>query len=87
MLLVNDPTYKTNNRWRSVNAHAKNGAVTVLLSLLPMKAANTSIMHKNDQVTGQLPFLKDHKSMTLHWRSCQEWGSDRVAISFANKSC
>jgi len=67
--LVNYHTYKTTNLWRSVSAHAKNGAVTVLLSLLPIKAASTSVMHNNDQVTGELPYLQDHKSLMLCWRS------------------
>jgi len=35
--LVNYCTYMTRNRWRSVDAHAKNGVVTVLLSLWPIK--------------------------------------------------
>jgi len=43
-------------------------------------------MHNNDQVTGELPYLQDHKSLTLRWRTCQEWGGDRVAILFANKN-
>jgi len=61
--------FMTRNRWRSVDAHAQNGAVTVLLSLLPIQAANTSVMHNNDQVSGELPYLQDHKSLTLRWRS------------------
>ena len=63
-----DITYsgcKAKNRSRSVDAHAKTGAVTLLLSLLPIEAANTSVMHNNDQVTGDLPYLQDHKSLTL----------------------
>ena len=84
--LVNYRTYKTINRWRSIEAHAKNRTVTVLLSLLPIKAANTSVMHKNDQVTCELRYLQDHKSLTLRWRACWEWGGDRIASSFANKS-
>jgi len=68
--LVNYRTYKTTNRWRSVDADAKNGAVTVFLSLLPIQAANMSVMHNNDQVTCELPYLQDHKSLTLRWRSC-----------------
>jgi len=65
---MNYHTDMTRNRWRSVDAHAKNGAVTVLLSYLPINAANTSVMHKNDQVTGELTYLQDHKSLTLCWR-------------------
>jgi len=67
--VVNYRTYKTTNRWRSVDPHAENGAVTVLLSLLPIEAANTSIMHNNDQGTSELPYLQDHKLLTLHWCS------------------
>jgi len=62
---------KAKNRWRSVDAYAKNGAVTVLQSLLPIKAANTTVMHINAQVTGDLPYLHDHKLLTLRWRSFQ----------------
>jgi hypothetical protein len=79
--------YTAKDRWRSVDAHAKNGAVTVLLSLLPVKAANTTVMHNNDQVTGELPDIQDHKSLTLRWRSCLQWGGDHIVISFTNKSC
>jgi len=62
---------KADNRWRSVDAHAKNGALTVLLSLLPIEAANTSVMHNIDQVTGELLYLQHHKSLTLRWCSFQ----------------
>jgi len=68
--LVNYCTYKTTNCWCSVDAHAKNGAVTVLLPVLLINAANTWVMHNNDQVTGELPYLQDHKLLTLRWRSC-----------------
>jgi len=43
-------------------------------------------MHNNNQVTGYLPYLQDQKSLMLRWRSCKEWGDDRVAIFFANTS-
>jgi hypothetical protein len=55
--LVNYCTYKTTNWWRSSDAHVKNGVVTMLLSLLPIQAANTSVMQNNDQVTGELPYF------------------------------
>ena len=57
------PRCKTKNRWSSVKAHAMNGVVTVLLTLLPIKAAKTSVMHNNDQVTGELQYLQHHKSL------------------------
>ena len=37
----------------------------MLLSLSPLKAANTSDMNNNAQVTGELPYLQDHKSLML----------------------
>ena len=43
------PRCKAKNCWYSVNTHSQNGAVTVLLSLLPIKAANTSLMHNCDE--------------------------------------
>jgi len=67
--LVNYRTCKTTNHWRSVDTHAENGAVTGLLSVFPIQAANMSIMHNNDQVTSGLPYLEDLKSLTLRWRS------------------
>jgi hypothetical protein len=45
--------------------HDKNGAVTVLLPLLPIKVSNMAVMHNNDQVTRQLTYLQDHKSLKL----------------------
>jgi hypothetical protein len=63
--LVNDRTYITTNLWRSIDAHSKIGAITMMLSLLPIKAPNKSVMHYNVQVTGELPYLQDHKSLTL----------------------
>jgi hypothetical protein len=65
MSLVNYRTYKTTNRCLSVDAHVKNGAVTVWLFLLPIKAANTLVMHNNYQVTIEIPYLQDHKSLGL----------------------
>jgi len=69
--LFNDHPYKTTNHWRCIVAHSQHGAVTILQSLLPMKAANTSVMHNSDLITVQLPYLQDHKLLTLHWRSFQ----------------
>jgi hypothetical protein len=36
----------------------------MLLSLLPIHAANTSVMHNNDQVTGELPYLLHEKLLS-----------------------
>jgi len=47
------------NHWRSIDTHFQNGAVTVLLTVLPIKAANTSVMDSSNQINGQLPYWKD----------------------------
>jgi len=79
------PRYKSKNHWRSVDAHFQNGAVTAFLSLSPTKAANISVMQNSEQITFEIPYLQDQKSLTLHWRSF--WGdcSDVVASIFASK--
>jgi len=41
------------------------------------------IMHCNDQIASELPYLQDHESLTLRWRSYSEWGKEPVALSFA----
>ena len=51
-------TQKTKNHWSSVYAHSQNGAVTVLLFFLAIKAANTLLMPNNNQITIQLPYLQ-----------------------------
>ena len=81
--LFNDHTYKNTNCWLSVDAHSQNAMVTVLLSLLPPKATNTSVMENSIQINIQWPYLQDHKVLTLQWCSFSEWGGDRVAVSFA----
>ena len=43
----------------------------MLLCLSPIKAAHTSVMNNNDQVTGELPYLQDHKLLMLWWCSFQ----------------
>jgi len=61
--------------------------VTVLLFQLLIQAANASVMHNSDQLTFQLPYLPDQKSLMLGSRSFSQWGSDRAAGSIAYKSC
>jgi len=80
-------TGKTTNRWRSVDTHPQNGVVTIQVYLLPIQAANMSVMHNSDQITVQWPYLQDHKSLTLCWRSISEWGGNGIGDSFAYKSC
>jgi hypothetical protein len=56
---------KRKNVSLSVDADAKNGVATPVSSLLPLKAANTSVMDNNDQLTGELPDLQEYKLLTL----------------------
>jgi len=66
---INYPRGKAKYRWRSIEAHSKNGAITMLLSLSPITAANMSVMNNSDQITGVLPYLQDHELLTLDWWS------------------
>jgi len=70
-----------------MDAHFHNGAVTLPVSFLPIKAANTLVMHNSEQISFQLPYLKDLKSLMLSWHSFPECGSDRVTLSYALKCC
>jgi len=68
---INYPRCEAKNRWCTVDAHSQNGAVTLLLSFLPIKAANTSLMHNSNQITVYLLYLQNHKSLKHCWRSFQ----------------
>jgi len=62
---INYAKYKGKNSWCSVDPHSKSGAVLMVLSLLPIKAAITSIMNDSDEIPGELRYLQDHN----HWHS------------------
>jgi len=66
---TNYPRCKVKNRWHCIDALSQNAAVTVLLSLLPIRAANASVMHNSNRITVWLPYLQHHKSLTLRWPS------------------
>ena len=53
------PRWKAKNHWCSVDTHFQTGAVTMSLSLLPIKASNMSVIPNSDQITFQLPYLQD----------------------------
>jgi hypothetical protein len=59
-------TYKTKNSGCSVVAHFQNGAVTMLLAVLPIMDAKTTLMLNSDSITSQLPYLQDKKLLALH---------------------
>jgi len=86
-LPANYLTYITKNCWYSIDAHLQNVALTVLAALLAIKDANTLVMHNSKQITVQLPYLQDVKSLTLHWHSYGECVIDCVAFSFAYRGC
>jgi len=56
------------NHWSLHAGYFQNWAVTVMLSILPIKAANMLIMHNSDKITIKLPYLQDQNSLMLFWR-------------------
>jgi len=87
ILNTNHPRGKATNRWCSIDAHSQHEVVTLSLSLLPIKPANTSVMHKSYPITVQLPHLHDHKSLTHCWQAFSEWGSDRDTTGCVDQGC
>jgi len=83
----NGLTFKIKNCWRSIDAHFQNMAVTLLISLLPTKAAHTLVMDNSKQIGFQLTYLPQKISLTLRWRSVSECGCYRAAVSFAYNGC
>jgi len=83
----NGLTYKIKNRWRSIDAHFQNVALTLSISLLPIKAVHTLVMDNSEQIGFQLTYLPQKILLTLHWRSVSECGRYRAAVSFAFKGC
>jgi len=69
--LLNYLTYKTKNRWCSVDAQFQNGAGSVLLTLLPIMPANTAFMNGLNQSPCRLPMMQDQKILMLRW--CSLW--------------
>jgi len=81
------PGWKTKNHWCSVEAQFQDGAGSVPLFLLPPNAANTSFMDVCNKSLLKCPKMQSWKLWMLCWYSLSEWGSDRVAFSFASKGC
>jgi len=79
--------------WRSVDSlltlcwRSLLGEATPTLTILPIKAANTSIMDKCRSAALGWYKMQHTKSLTLCWRSFSAWGCDPVAFAFANKDC
>jgi len=82
--LPNYLIYKTNNCGGSIDAW---GVVALTQTILPIKAANTSIMGKCRSTALGLYMMQHPKSFTLCWRSFSDWGCDHVAISCGHNGC
>jgi len=77
--LNNYLTYKTKNCGCSVDTHFQNQAGSVLLSLLPIKAAYTSFINVWNKSPLRIPKMPEQKSLMVQWLSFSGWG--RVCIS------
>jgi len=55
--------------------------------ILPIKAANTSIMGKCRSTALGLFKMEHPKLLLLCWHSFSDWGCDHVAFSFAHQGC
>jgi len=81
----NNLTYRTKNRWRSIDTHFQNGAVSLILSLLGWNTANTSFMIVCILSPSRLLMMQDQKSLTRRWLSCSGWGKEHVSLVFSYK--
>ena len=63
------------------------GVAVSTKTILPIQAANTSIMGICPSTALGLYMMQHPKSLTLCWRSFSDWGCDHVAISFVHNSC
>ena len=81
--LYNYLTYKTENRWYSIDAYFQNGAASVSLSLLLWNVTNTSFMIVCIQLLPRLPMMQDQTSYMRRWLSCSGWGRQHVSLVFS----
>jgi hypothetical protein len=82
--LTNYLIYKTKTCRCSVDAW---GVAVLRQTILPIQAANTSIMGKCHSTALGLYKMQHTKLLTLCWRSFSDWGWDHVAICFAHNGC
>jgi len=73
-------SYRTKNRWCSVDAYFQNGAVGMSLSPLRWNRANTSFMIVAIQSPPPLPMIQEQQSLIRHRLSCSGWGMERVSV-------
>ena len=79
------PIYKTEDCWRSVDAHFQDGVKNILCTVLAEKGAITLYMQYCYEVTLWLPKMQDQQSLRLHWGSFTGWGRERATVVFATK--
>jgi len=77
--------YMTRNCWGTVDGHIQDGAWSVPLLFLTLKAANILFMDVCNQSPLRWTKMQSQKSLMLSWRSFSEWGNDHVAVFFAYK--
>jgi hypothetical protein len=63
------PRYVAKNCWRSIDAHFHDGAGSVSLFVLPIKAANTSFLARHNLSPCILSKIHYQQSWMLFWRS------------------
>jgi len=63
------------------------GVATMTLTILPIKAANTSIMGTGRTIALGLLKMQHTKSLTLCWRSFSDCDCDHVVVCFAYRGC
>ena len=80
------PRCHTKNRWCSVDPHFQNGAGSVSLFILRIKAADTSCMNVYIQLLLGLPKVQDQKSLTLSWLLFSGWGREQFSLVFDHES-
>jgi len=79
--------------WRSLDAvltlcwRSFRGVTVSTNTILPIKATNTSIMHKCHSTALGLYKMQHTKSLTLCWRSFSDRCCNHVTISFAQNGC
>jgi len=73
--LTNYLVYKFQNHYHFCDDYFQNGAVTMSVALLLIKAAIILVTHECMHIPFQIPYLHYQKSLTLCWRSVSGGGN------------
>jgi len=65
-----------------MDAHSRNGAASVSLSLLLVYAVHNTFMNGCIHLPLSLPNIEDQKLLTRHGLSFSGWGRERVSVVF-----